>query len=50
MPKNSTGEVLNVNSHLSFADQLFHKYKTLYNEKSKTGKQSIIIKAFAKHT
>ena len=34
MPK-SPGEVLNVNSHLPFADQLFNKYKTLYNERSK---------------
>ena len=44
MAKNGKSEFLGIGSqYLSFADNLFHKYRTLYNEQSLAGKISNLL-------
>ena len=36
-------EVLNIANHLKFADNLFNKYKTFYNEQQDSGKENYLL-------
>ena len=36
-------EVLNIANHLNFADNLFNRYKTFYNEQQDSGKENYLL-------
>ena len=39
----SRSELLNIANHLKYADNLFNKYKTFYNEHQNIGKENYLL-------